>query len=164
MLRKAEALFLGSHTNKIDAKGRIAAPAEFRKALGGVPTMFICIPSLTGPFLDCGGFDLLERMQARIDRMDPYDPDRDAMEIALMGRARKLPIDKEGRTILPKAFLEHAGLDGEACFVGRGAYFQIWNAEEVEDRFAQAEKRARDARFQLRDAPVAGGDKGGAAA
>ncbi|MEL7488821.1 MAG: division/cell wall cluster transcriptional repressor MraZ, partial [Pseudomonadota bacterium] len=145
MLRSAETLFLGSHTNKVDAKGRIAAPAEFRKALGGAAKAFICVPSLTGPYLDCGGFDLLERLQARIDLMDPYDPDREAMEIALMGRARKLPIDKDGRTVLPKPFIEHAGLNGEASFVGRGAFFQIWNAADVEDRFAQAEKRAREA-------------------
>ena len=154
MLRAAETLFLGSHTNKIDAKGRIATPADFRKALDlEAFSGFVCVPSLTGPFLDCGGLDLLTRIQARIDRMDPYDPDRDAMEIALMGRARKLPLDKDGRTILPKIFLDHARLNGEACFVGRGDYFQISNAAEIAERFSQAEKRAQEARFNLRDRP-----------
>ncbi len=152
MLRSAEALFLGSHTNKIDAKGRIATPADFRKALDlDAFNGFFCIPSLTGPFIDCGGLDLLARMKTRIDGMDPYDPDREAMEIALMGRARKLPFDKDGRTILPKPLIDHAGLDGEACFVGRGDFFQIWNASEIEERFAQAEKRAQEARFSLKD-------------
>ncbi|MEL7489298.1 MAG: division/cell wall cluster transcriptional repressor MraZ [Pseudomonadota bacterium] len=155
MLRSAEALFLGSHTNKIDAKGRIAAPAEFRKALDlDAFSGFVCVPSLTGPFLDCGGLDLLARLQARIDSFDPYDPDRDAMEIALMGRARKLPLDKDGRTILPKVFVEHANLDGEACFVGRGDYFQIWNVADIEERFAQAAKRAKEARFSTKARPA----------
>lgn len=152
MLRSAEALFLGSHTNKIDTKGRIATPADFRKALDlAAFSGFVCVPSLTGPFLDCGGLDLLSRLQSRLDGMDPYDPDRDAMEIALMGRARKLLLDKDGRTILPKPFVAHAKLDGEACFVGRGDYFQIWNTREIEERFLQAEKRAQEARFSIKE-------------
>ena len=156
MLRSAGTLFLGSHTNKIDAKGRIATPADFRKALDLEEfSGFVCMPSLTGPYLDCGGFDLLDRLQARIDQMDPFDPGRDAMEIAIMGRSRKLPLDKDGRTILPKTFLDHADLEGEATFVGRGSYFQIWNSKVVEERFEEAEKRAQEARFGVRN-PSAG--------
>lgn len=151
MLRSAEVLFMGSHTKNIDAKGRIATPADFRKALDlDAFNGLVCVPSLTGPFIDCGGFDLLATLQARIDQMDPYDLDRDAMEIAIMGRARKLAFDKDGRMVLPKELLEHADLEGEACFVGRGSYFQIWNAADVKERFAQAEKRAKEARFSLR--------------
>ncbi len=164
MLRSAEVLFMGSHTKNIDAKGRIATPADFRKALDlDAFNGFVCVPSLTGPFLDCGGFDLLARLQARIDQLDPYDPDRDAMEIALMGRARKLPFDKDGRAVLPKPLMEHAGLKGEACFVGRGAYFQIWNAEDVNERFAQAEKRAKEARFAMRAGAANASTKDGGA-
>lgn len=151
MLRPAEALFLGHHLNKIDAKGRIATPADFRKALDtDTFNGFVCVPSLTGPDLDCGGFDLLARRQSEIEQMDPDDPDREAMEIAIMGRARRLSFDKDGRVILPKAFIEHAGLDGQASFVGRGSYFQLSNANDVEDRFAQAEKRARERRTRKR--------------
>ena len=156
MLRPAEALFLGSHTNRIDAKGRIATPADFRKALDtDAFNGFVCVPSLTGPYLDCGGFDLLARLQAEIDEMDPDDPERDAKEIAVMGRARKLTFDKDGRIILPKVFVEHANLEGEACFVGRGSYFQLWNVADVEKRFAQAEKHAQEMRSKRRAAAAA---------
>ena len=151
MTRGARALFLGSHTNKIDKKGRIATPADFRKALDiDEFNGFVCVPSLSGPYLDCGGLDLLVRFQAMIDELDPFDPDRDDFEIAIMGRARQLGFDSDGRTILPQMLRDHAGVVDEACFVGRGSYFQIWNADDVEERFAQAHTRAQERRFILK--------------
>ena len=147
-----EALFLGSHTNRIDKKGRIATPAEFRKELdidrfNGI----VCVPSLSGPFLDCGGLDLMERFQAMINSLDPYDPDREDIEIAIMGRARKLPFDSDGRIILPQLMRDHIDVNDEAVFVGRGSYFQLWNAAMVEERFDQAQMRAQERRFILKN-------------
>lgn len=155
MSRMAQALFLGSHINRIDKKGRIATPAEFRKTLDTDDfNGFVCVPSLSGPYLDCGGMDLLERFQAMIDKLDPYDPDRDDLEIAIMGRARKLSFDTDGRVILPAVLQDHANVADEACFVGRGSYFQIWNTAVVEERFAQAHTRAQERRFALKSPSV----------
>jgi len=152
MQRGAGALFLGSHTNKIDKKGRIAIPAEFRRALD-VETFsgVVCVPSLSGPYIDCGGVDLLQRFQSMIDALDPYDPDREDLEIAIMGRARKLTFDSDGRIILPQILRDHMGVDGEASFVGRGSFFQLWNTGDMEERFAQAEARAKERRFVLKN-------------
>lgn len=151
MQRSAEALFTGSHTNKIDAKGRLATPADFRRALDTEQfNGFVCVPSLEGPYLDCGGLDLLERLQARLATLDPYDLDREAMEIAIMGRMRKLSLDKDGRISLPRPFIKHAGLEGDASFIGRGEFFQIWNSAVMEERLSAAVDRAQKARFSLR--------------
>ena len=151
MLRVGKSLFLGSHTNRIDKKGRIATPADFRKVLD-TETLngFVCIPSLSGPYLDCGGWDLLDRFQDMIDGLDPFDPDREDFEIAIMGRAREINFDADGRVILPQGLRDHAKLAEEACFVGRGSFFQIWNAADVEERFSQAHERARERRFVLK--------------
>jgi len=150
MAHGAHSLFLGSHTNKIDKKGRIATPAEFRKNLDTEEfNGFVCVPSLSGPYLDCGGLDLLMRFQAMIDEFPPYGEEREDFEIAIMGRARQLGFDTDGRVLLPQPLRLHAGVEQEACFVGRGSYFQIWNASDVEDRFAQAHERARERRFIL---------------
>ncbi len=157
MPRGMQVHFLGSHINKIDKKNRIATPAEFRKALDCDSfNGFVCVPSLSGPYLDCGGLDLLDRYQRLIDQLDPYDPDREDLEIAIMGRARKLPFDADGRAILLPALKDHAGVENEACFVGRGSFFQIWNTAGIEERFAQAQARASEKRFVLKNRPHSG--------
>lgn len=152
MLRSAEALFLGSHINKIDAKGRIAAPADFRKALDlKAFNGFFCTPSLTGPYLDCGGGDLIERLQAMIAALDPYDPDREALNEALLGEGRRVPFDSDGRFILPQHLRDHARLDGQVYFVGLGDSFQIRSAEGAEERKAAVAERARAALSKLKN-------------
>lgn len=161
MSRSAEALFLGSHINKIDAKGRIAAPADFRKALDlNAFNGFFCTLSLTGPWLDCGGGDFIVRLEAMIEALDPFDPDRAALHEALIGEARRIPFDSDGRFILPPHFRDHAGLEDGAYFIGLGETFQIRSAEGAEARRAEIRDRARAALGKLKN-PVlhAAGDR-----
>ncbi len=155
MSRSAETLFLGSHVNKIDVKGRIAAPAEFRRALDlDAFNGFFCTPSLTGPHLDCGGGDYVESLKAMIAALDPFDPDREALQEWFIGEARKITFDGDGRFILPPHFRDHAGLGENAYFVGMGDTFQIRSGEGAEERKAQIAERARAALSRLKNPVV----------
>jgi MraZ protein len=143
---------LGSHTNKIDAKGRIAAPADFRRALDlNRFNGFFCIPSLLGPQLDCGGADFIESLRAMITALDPYDQRRIDLQEGMLGQARPVPFDGDGRFILPQPLREHARLGDQAFFIGLGDTFQIWASEGAEARVGAAAERAREAVKQLRN-------------
>lgn len=154
----AETYFYGSHINKIDAKGRIATPAVFRRTLDldRVNAIF-CVPSADEPCLDCGGIEFVETLQAMIGRLDPYSPERRSLELAITAQTYVVSLDKEGRIILPQKLREHAGLDGEAAFAGRGNYFQIWNPAELDKVAAQAIKDAGAAKLGLRNLASNGG-------
>ena len=92
-LRSPETSFFGSHINKLDAKGRIAAPADFRRALDGDPLRgFYCLPSLRGPFLECGGGDFFSYFKEMIRELDPFDPDREALEEPDLDRGATLVV------------------------------------------------------------------------
>ena len=157
MARSAAASFLGSHTNRIDAKGRIAAPADFRKALDlSVFNGFFCIPSLSEPALDCGGPDYVEGLKASIYALDPFDPDRKALEKMILGRARPVTFDGDGRFILPKPLREHAALEAEARFVGLGDRFQIARPSAAEASEEEDAARALAALTRLRNPGAAG--------
>jgi len=152
MLRSSEASFLGSHNNKIDAKGRVAAPADFRRALEGEPLRgFFCLPSLQGAFLECGGGDFVAELKTMIRALDPYDPDREALEEHVLGAMRPLTFDTEGRFILPEQFRSHAGLGDRALFVGRGDTFVIRTPESAADRLTATRDAAKAALRRLRN-------------
>lgn len=164
MFRPAEALFLGRHINKIDGKGRIAAPAEFRRAMKLESfNGFFCVPSLAGAWLDCGGSDFIEALQAMIAALDPFDQDRIDLQESLIGQARTIPFDGDGRFILPQGLREHAKLEEQALFVGCGSTFQIRSAEGAEERLQQSAERARAALARLRNPVLAPGPAGKAA-
>ena len=126
MLRSAATSFLGTHTNRIDAKGRVAAPAEFRRALDLTAfNGFFCVPSVREAKLDCGGPDYIEKLKTMISRLRPFSPERKALDQTVLGQARAIGFDADGRFVLPKELREHAELGDEACFVGLGDTFVI---------------------------------------
>lgn len=150
MFRAPEALFLGSQTNKIDAKGRIAMPANFRRALD-LKTFngFFAVPALEGSYLTCGGSDMIAREMAAIAKLPPRDPDRQALEVMILGRAKQIMLDGEGRFILPEDLRDYAKLDGAAFFLGAGLTFHIRTAQEAEQIFVDHAPRAAGATSRL---------------
>jgi MraZ protein len=156
-LRSPETSFLGSHINKIDQKGRVAAPADFRRALESDPIRgFYAFRSLRGPFLECGGGDLIMQFKRMTVELDPYGEDCDALEAHIYGDMRPLAFDTEGRVVIPEAFKAHAQLKERVLFQGRGETFHILAADGAEERLAATRERAGEALRRLR-APKSGG-------
>lgn len=155
-LRSPETSFLGSHINRIDPKGRVAAPADFRRALDGDPICgFYCLPSLRGAFLECGGGDFVTYLKGMILALDPYDEDRDALEEQVIGQIRVLAFDTEGRVVIPEPLRQHAALSERVLFQGRGETFVIMTADGAEENMNASRERARAALRRLRN-PRAG--------
>lgn len=133
MWREAESLFLGSFTNKIDAKGRLATPARFRRVLEQEKTNTIyVIPSPEEPCLEAGGPAYIEHLAQSIMALPRYSDERKLLQKRLSGRTLSLTMDGEGRIVLPKELREHARLNGEAAFSGQMDFFQIWNPAELD--------------------------------
>ncbi len=152
MRRGAETLFFGSFTNKIDAKGRLATPARFRRVLDlERGNAIYCIPSTDERCLDCGGADYIETLMASIDALDPFSKERRSLERTVTARVTEVSLDKEGRVVLPQHLRDHAGLEGKALFAGLGTSFQIWRPEEFEKLTAEEEKITSAAKLSLRN-------------
>lgn len=133
MRRDAETLFLGSFTNKIDAKGRLATPARFRRVLEFEKSSTIyVIPSPDEACLEAGGPAYIESVTRSIVALPRFCDERKLLQKRITGKTISLSMDAEGRFILPKEFRDHANLNGEAMFSGQIDFFQIWNPEALE--------------------------------
>jgi len=155
-------MFQGTYTNKVDSKGRVSVPAEFRAVLAdeGVAKL-ICFPSFTDTCLEAGGPAYFEKLHSFIDQLDPYDELRDAFELSIIADSVPLHFDKDGRITLTGAF-RHADIDDYVTFVGRGEKFQMWNPAVYEARRAEARRLAAENRRLLQRAPlVRDCDRGG---
>jgi MraZ protein len=126
-------MFLGTHVNGLDAKGRVSVPAEFRAVVRaeGLEGVY-CWPSPDGEALAGCGEALMARFKAMADGMDIFDPMRDALAHSVFAGVRMLNFDSNGRITLPDAFVEHAGLDGQIAFVGLSDRFELWRPEAYE--------------------------------
>ncbi len=144
-------LFLSTVTNRVDKKGRVSVPANFRAKLSeSEANTLVCYESLGDhPCVEGCGLNRIERLAEAFDEMDPFDEERNAFAAHILGGARELAIDSDGRIVLPSELLGFAGITNEACFVGLGATFQIWNPKEFEHYRMAARERARAARGQI---------------
>ena len=149
----ARSLFMGAYALKVDAKGRIAMPADFRRELEDEELNgFVAMPSLFGPELDCGGLDFARRVKRMIEQQtDPYSPQRRALNEALIGGSRRVLFDGDGRFILPTPLREHAAYDDRVVLVGLGATFQIRRGESEVPTSAQTLEIARAALIDMKN-------------
>ena len=137
------ALFLSTFVNKVDRKGRVSVPATFRTALTGQSfNGIIAFRSFKLPALEASGIDRMEEMSTRIDGLDDFSEDRDALS-SIFADAQQLAFDGEGRIVLPEMLCQHAGITEAATFVGLGRTFQIWAPERFEKHQVEMRERAR---------------------
>lgn len=142
-------VFLGTHENRFDAKGRVSIPAGFRTVLKAQHTegdsLVILRPSHTMPCIEAWPAGAFARLTQPLDRLDLFSEDHDDLAAALYADAYPLDPDREGRIIIPDFLRDHAGLAESAvvAFMGVGRTFQIWEPEAARLRREEARQRSR---------------------
>lgn len=143
-------LFLSTYINKIDKKGRVSIPASFRSSLTQQNSpVIICYNSFINPCIEASSINRIEMLSQTIDNLDPYSESRDAFATTILGGCLQLLIDGEGRVIIPESLIEFAKLNEQACFVGKGATFEIWNPKDFEEYSLIARELAKKERHIL---------------
>ncbi len=145
------ALLVGRYVNRIDKKGRISVPKPFRDTFREQEFAGLyAYPLFKYPAIEACDEDFMVRVSASLEDLDMFSDDHDDLAAIILENAHPLPFDPEGRIVLPKVLIEHAGLDGEALFVGRGARLQIWEPKAYDANHNQALERARSRGATLR--------------
>jgi MraZ protein len=137
-------LFLATHVNRIDQKGRVSVPAPFRTALASQPFQGVVLfQSTKHPCLEGFDFQTMVELSERLDHFDMFSDDQDDLAAAIFGQSVQLPFDGDGRIVLPGDLAAHAGLGDQAAFVGLGRKFQIWEPGRLMSRRSDAAKNIK---------------------
>ncbi len=147
------AAFMGTHLNRLDAKGRVSVPAPFRTALrngseDGAASL-VLRPSHTHPCIEAWPTAVFQELETPLDRLDLFSDAHDDLAASLYADAWPVEADREGRIVLPESLVAHAGLTDQVAFLGLGRTFQIWEPSAAERRRAEARERAREHRLTL---------------
>jgi MraZ protein len=147
--------FLGTHQNRLDAKGRVSVPAPFRAALrsrgesNGNGTHLVLRPSHQHPCIEAWPTAEFEALSEPLNRLNLFSPEHDDLAASLYADAFPVEADKEGRVVLPDSLVKFAGLTDAVVFMGLGRIFQIWEPAAAECRRSEARERARAHGFTL---------------
>lgn len=118
-------MLLGTHTPKLDDKGRVILPAKFRDDLGSG----IVITRGQERCLYVFSEKEFERVHDRIREAPLSNKQaRDFLRMFLSGASAETP-DSQYRITIPPPLRAYAGLERELVVTGVGAHAEIWNAE-----------------------------------
>jgi len=142
--------FVSTYTNRIDAKGRVSIPAQYRAvmAVDGFDGLYCC-PTLDRQAVDAGGNRLREQIGSSLENFEPFSEDHEYLSTTLIGESEILKIDRDGRVVLSDAIREHAGVSDAITFVGQGYKFQMWEPARFTSYREEAKAKARDIRRRL---------------
>ena len=133
-------LFMDTITNKVDAKGRVSLPSDYRAIVKELSTEIVCYRSLSAPCIEGCLEDTLDKLATEIENStDFFSETQDNLTNLIFGDAKRFPFDSTGRIVLTDKLLQHAGITDAAVFVGKGRKFHIWSPEN----WAREEARIR---------------------
>lgn len=137
-------MFLGTHTPRLDAKGRLALPARFRTDLAGG----LVVTKGQERCLYVFAIDEFTRLtEALRDAPVTARAVRDYSRVFFASATHEIP-DAQGRVTLPASLREYAGLDTpdrDCAVIGANTRVEIWNAAAWEAYLADREQAFSDA-------------------
>lgn len=118
-------MFLGTHTPRLDDKGRLFLPAKFRERLapGLVVTRGQDRCLFVFPMDEFA--KVAERMQSA---PMTNKATRDHVRMFLAGASDEIP-DKQGRITIPANLRQYAGLTRDCTVIGAGSRLEVWDAD-----------------------------------
>jgi MraZ protein len=127
----------------LDAKGRVSVPTRFREILAAQGTKGLWVRKhRRQDYLECGAESWLADMNGLEDGLDPDSDEYEDLQILYFGDAEFVPFDQEGRAIVPKRYLEIAGIKDRAVFLGKRACFAVMSPATHAARLAKAREGA----------------------
>ena len=144
-------MFLSTYENKLDKKGRVSVPANFRSYLSNLGyNGIICYPSFNNQSIEAWPQDRIEKISNTIDNLNPFEEKRDFFATSILSESTNLQFDSEGRISLTSKLLKHAKIKNSMIFVGQGKTFQIWEPMAFERFKTNARKKANLHRASLK--------------
>lgn len=134
------AVFLGTHTPRLDDKGRLFLPAKFRDRLASG----LVITRGQERCLYIFPMDEFVRV-AETMRNAPVTSKvvRDYLRVFLSGASDEIP-DKQGRVTVPSTLRQYAGLTRDCTVIGAGSRVELWDASAWDTYLASTEQAFAD--------------------
>lgn len=125
--------YFGEFTHRLDARNRVTVPSNWRVP-GDEGNYYFAWPHPEG-CLAVFPPEMLAELKNRALDLKVSDPKANRLLRIVFGRGSKFGCDGQGRILLPKNLLAHAGVEKEVVMVGLGRFFQVWSS----DRFSSAD-------------------------
>ncbi len=131
-------MFRGSNEINMDAKGRMAVPSRYRDALQDQSDgQLVATIDIEDRCLFLYPLPAWQEIETQIARLPTFNPDTRRLQRLLIGHARELELDGNGRVLIPPELRAYAGLEKQVVLVGQGHRFELWSTDHWNARREQ---------------------------
>jgi len=141
-------MFRGNHPARVDEKGRLKVPAEFKRVIDEKYAQKFYITSLDGIVAQVYPFEEWERIEQKLAALSTYNPTKKKFLTRTNYYGQVVEMDGQGRLLVPQILREVAQIRGEVAVLGNLTYLEVRNLEaldkEVKEPFTDEDTRTID--------------------
>lgn len=130
-------MFRGSHITRVDEKGRLKLPAEFKRQIdveyGAEP---FYITSRDGKTAEIHPMREWEEYEKKLAAMPSSNPAKQKLLMRFNYFGQKAELDGQGRVLLPQVLREKGNLIAEVVVHGSEMHLKVSNHEQYEQDLA----------------------------
>jgi MraZ protein len=122
-------MFRGNHPTRVDEKGRLKIPAEFKRVIDEKYAQKFYITSLDGIVAQVYPFEEWERIEQKLASLSTFNPTKKKFLNRVNYYGQVVEMDGQGRLLVPQILRESAQIRGEVAVLGNLTYLEVRNLE-----------------------------------
>jgi transcriptional regulator MraZ len=125
-------MFRGNHPTRVDDKGRLKVPAEFKRVIDEKYGTQFYITSLDGKVAQVYPFEEWERIEQKLANLSTFNPTKKKFLSRVNYWGQQVEMDGQGRLLIPQLLRENAAIKGEVAVLGNLTYLEVRNLEALQ--------------------------------
>ena len=127
-------MFRGNHPTRVDEKGRLKIPAEFKRVIDEKYSQQFYITSLDGDVAQVYPFEEWERIEQKLAGLSTFNPTKKKFLSKVNYWGQVVEMDGQGRLLIPQLLREAARIKGEVAVSGYQTYLEVRNIEAYQQK------------------------------
>jgi MraZ protein len=136
-------MFRGNHPTRVDEKGRLKVPAEFKRVIDEKYGTQFYITSLDGKVAEIYPFEEWERIEQKLAGLSNYNPTKKKFLDRVNYWGQQVEMDGQGRLLMPQ-LLRDAGIKGAVAVTGNLNRLLVRNLEDYRKEIEEQQFTTED--------------------
>jgi MraZ protein len=142
-------MFRGNHPTRVDEKGRLKVPAEFKRVIDEKYGAQFYITSLDGKVAQVYPFEEWERIEQKLAALSTFNPTKKKFLDRVNYYGQVIEMDGQGRLLIPSLLRDSAQIKGEVAVMGNLTFLEVRNLEVLrkqveEEKFTPEDESTLD--------------------
>jgi MraZ protein len=125
-------MFRGNYPTRVDEKGRLKVPADFKRVVDEKYGNRFYITSVDGRVAQVYPFEEWERIEQKLAHLSNFNPTKKKFLTRTNYYGQAVEMDNQGRLLLPQLLRESAQLKGEVAVMGYLNRLEVQSMEAVQ--------------------------------